>query len=148
MKGVQFGSKAGKKKLAPTLTLPRGEGRRGTCKMKTRRKQDKTRRTPRAWCVSTNSERKRTGLPVQPWRQTPNQPQCPQGHRKQPLFSLSFAYFSFSFLPQKKRKKSKRKLSTKKQYTQIIEPKEQKINVTEYVLSYIQCNQNKERTNQ
>ena len=36
MKGVQFGSKTGKEKPAPTLTLPRGEGRRGTCKIEAR----------------------------------------------------------------------------------------------------------------
>ena len=107
-KGVCFGSQSSKEKPAPTLTLPRGEGRRRACKIKTRCKQDKTRRTPRAWCVSTHSERKRTGLPVQPWKQTPNHPKCPQGHRKQPRVFSFFSFFSFSFFAIEKRKKSKK----------------------------------------
>ena len=103
-KGVCFGSQSSKEKPAPTLTLPRGEGRRGACKIKTRCKQDKTRRIPRAWCVSTHSERKRTGLPVQPWKQTPNYPKCPQGHRKQPRVFSFFCLLFFLFSIAKKEK--------------------------------------------
>ena len=73
-------------------TLPQGEG------------DDLTRNTPRTCCVSSDSERKRAGLPALPQNLNTIYPNARKGIENSRFFSLSFRTF-LSLLMRKKRER-------------------------------------------